>query len=65
MTLAPVARTAAAFRSPSSLAGSGCSRLWTPVLPQQISASTSSRSSMPGMLRSSRRGWSADALRVR
>ena len=49
---------ARALRSPSSRAGSGWSRLYVPALPQQISASTSSRSSTPGMSRRSRRGWS-------
>src|SRR5713226_6383440 len=54
---APVSRMAAAFRSPSSPAASGCSRLYTPAEPQHVPPSETSASSSPGMARSSSLGW--------
>ncbi len=53
-----LARDERAVRRPSCRAGSGGRMLYVPELPQQISASGSSRSSTPGMPRSSRRGCS-------
>ncbi len=53
---APAASTASALRPPSSLAASGCSRLYTPAEPQQVPASDSSTRFNSGIARSSSRG---------
>ena len=53
---ASVASRFSALRRPSSAAGSGLKRLYTPAEPQQISQSAGSTSSSSGMPRSSARG---------